>query len=111
MDAFLSSFLVFRRPANQGDGDIAAASDDARRQSSGDLSTSTTPSEISDGSDDHHPFSRASSVYVAHHQGDKDKLPSRKTLVDFAEGSNEMHYFTESQVSRGGRLVRLSRGM
>jgi hypothetical protein len=118
MEAFFSDVLVFKRPASHGDGNIAAANDDARRQSSDALSTSTTSSEFSDDSDDHESFSRASSVYIANRQGDDEHLPSRKTLrrdsktlsrstlVDFAKGCHEVHYFSESREAQIARRPR-----
>jgi hypothetical protein len=119
MDAFFSKVL--------------AASDGARRESSGALSTlstsSTTPSEKSDSSDDQQRSPIVSSVYVASHQGDAEKLShntlsqdkesrnirfprrdsktlSRKTLVDIAEGCNDVHYFSESHEAQLARKVR-----
>jgi hypothetical protein len=96
---------------------VKAASDDARRQSSGalsTLSTSTTPSEHSGSSDDSQRFPIVSSTYIARHQGDDDRLSrkslsrdsktlSRKTLVDFAEGCNDVHYFSESPEAKIAR--------
>jgi hypothetical protein len=99
---------------------VKALSDDARRPSSdalSSLSTSTTPSESSDGSDDHQRFPIVSSVYVASHQGDDDRLSRRslkrdsktlrrKTLVDIAEGSNDVHSFDESPEAQKMRRTR-----
>jgi hypothetical protein len=99
---------------------VKALSDDARRPSSGalsSLSTSTTPSESSDGSDDHQRFPAVSSVYVASHQGDDDRLSRkslrrdsktlrRKTLVGIAEGCNDVHSFDESREAQIARRAR-----
>jgi hypothetical protein len=99
---------------------VLAASEDARRQSSGalsTLSTSSTPSEKSCGSDDHQRFPIVSSVYLARHQGDDERLNrkslardsktlSRKTLINIAEGYNDVHYFSESREAQIARRVR-----